>query len=70
LRKIVNKTRTGCGRKIDIRETIGPRNTWRHELESEIKITRKTWKDLEKTALDRRAVKDVVVDLCLQGAKR
>jgi hypothetical protein len=39
-------------------------------MESEIKRTRKTWKDLEKTALDRRAWKDVVVYLCLQGAKR
>jgi hypothetical protein len=29
----------------------------------------KTWKDLEKTALDRRAWKDVAVDLCLQAAK-
>jgi hypothetical protein len=27
-------------------------------------------KDLERTALDRRAWKDVVVDLYLQGAKR
>jgi hypothetical protein len=35
--------------------------------ESEI---RRTWKDLEKTALDRRAWKYVIVDLCLQGAKR
>jgi hypothetical protein len=32
-----------------------PRNTWRHEMESEIKRARKTWKDLEKTALERRA---------------
>jgi hypothetical protein len=39
-------------------------------MESEVKRTRKTWKNLEKTALDRRAWKDVVVDLCLQGAKR
>jgi hypothetical protein len=39
-------------------------------MESEIKRTRKTWKDLEKTALDRRTWKDVIVDLCLQGAKR
>jgi hypothetical protein len=31
-----------------------------------IKITRKTWKDLETKALDRRALKDVVEDLCLQ----
>jgi hypothetical protein len=38
-------------------------------MESEIKRTRKTWKDLEKTALDRRAWKDVAVDLCLQGPK-
>jgi hypothetical protein len=47
-----------------------PRNTWRRKMESKIKRTRKTWMDLEKTALDRRAWKDVVVDLCLQGAKR
>jgi hypothetical protein len=39
-------------------------------LKSEIKRTRKTLKDLEKTALDRRVWKDVVVDLCLQGVKR
>jgi hypothetical protein len=52
-------------------------------MESEIKRTRRTlkdlektamgrrtWKDLEKTAVDRRACKDYVVDLCLQGAKR
>jgi hypothetical protein len=26
--------------------------------------------ELEKTALDRRTWKDVVVDICLQGAKR
>jgi hypothetical protein len=38
-------------------------------MESEVKRTR-TWKDLEKTALDRRAWKDVFVDLCLQGAKK
>jgi hypothetical protein len=36
-------------------------------MESEIKRIGKTWKDLEKTALDRRDWKDVVVDLCLQG---
>jgi hypothetical protein len=34
-----------------------------------LSIYRKTWKDLEKKALDRRAWKDVVVDLCLQGPK-
>jgi hypothetical protein len=39
-------------------------------MESEIKRTRKTWKYLEKTALDRRAWKDVVVDLCLQTTKK
>ena len=44
-----------------------PKNTWTREMESEI---RKTWKDLEKAALDRRTWKDVVVDLCLQGAKK
>jgi hypothetical protein len=32
----------------------------------EIKRTRRTWNDLEKTALDRRAWKDVFVDLCVQ----
>jgi hypothetical protein len=47
-----------------------PRNTWRREMESEIKRTRETWQDLKRTALDRRAWKDVVVDLCLQVAKR
>jgi hypothetical protein len=47
-----------------------PRDTWRCQMESEIKRTRRTWKDLEKRALDRRAWKDVIVDLCLQGAKR
>jgi hypothetical protein len=46
------------------------RNTWRHEIDSEIKRTRRTWKDLEKTALDRRtAWKDVIVDICLQRVK-
>jgi hypothetical protein len=39
-------------------------------MESEIKRIRKTWKDLEKTALDRRTWKDEVVDLCLQGVQR
>jgi hypothetical protein len=38
-------------------------------MESKIKMTRRTWKDLEKTALDRWGWKDVVVDLCLKGAK-
>jgi hypothetical protein len=47
-----------------------PRSIWRHEMESEIKRTRRTWKDLERTALDRRAWKDVAIDLCLLGAKR
>jgi hypothetical protein len=41
-------------------------NIWRHEMESEIKRTIRTLKDLEKTTLDRMAWKDVVVDLCLQ----
>jgi hypothetical protein len=36
-------------------------------MESEVKKTR-TVKDLEKTALDRRTWKDVVVDICLQVA--
>jgi hypothetical protein len=31
---------------------------------------RRTWKVVEKTALDRRAWKDMVVGLCLEGAKR
>jgi hypothetical protein len=40
-------------------------------MESEIKKTRKTWKELEKTALDRRAWKDVVVDAyASRGVKR
>jgi hypothetical protein len=39
------------------------RNTWRSKMESKIKRTRRTWKDLEKMVLDRRAWKDVVVDL-------
>jgi hypothetical protein len=38
-------------------------------MESEIKRTRKTLKNLEKMALDWRAWKDVVVDLCLRGPK-
>jgi hypothetical protein len=37
-------------------------------MESEIKRTRKTWKDLEKTALEPEGWKYVVVDLCLQEA--
>jgi hypothetical protein len=47
-----------------------PRNTWTREMEWEIKRTWKTWNELEKTSLHRRAWKDVVVDLCLQEAKR
>jgi hypothetical protein len=43
-----------------------PRNTLRCEMESEMKRTRRIWKDLEKMVSDRRAWKDVVVDLCLQ----
>jgi hypothetical protein len=39
-------------------------------MESEMKRTRRAWKELEKTALDGRAWKDVDVGLCLQGAKR
>jgi hypothetical protein len=34
------------------------------------KRKRRICKDLEKMVLDRRAWKDVVVDLCLQGVKR
>lgn len=44
-----------------------PRNTWRREIETEVKKTRKTWRDLEKCALDGRAWRDMVVDLCLPG---
>jgi hypothetical protein len=52
------------------RKKVRLTNTWGREVEFEIKRTRKTWKDLEKTAVDRRAWKDVVVDICLQGIKR
>ena len=51
------------------REKGRPRNTWRRELETEIKKTNMTWKDLERIALDRKAWKDLVADLCLHGAK-
>jgi cell wall assembly regulator SMI1 len=44
-----------------------PRNMWRSEIESE---TKRTLKDLERIALDRKAWKDVVIDLCIQGATR
>ena len=47
-----------------------PKNTWRRELETEIKKTKKSWKDLEKIALDRRAWKNMIADLCLPGAQR
>lgn len=50
------------------RKKSRPRNTWGREMEPEIKRTRRTWKDLEKMALNTRAWKDVLVDLCLQGA--
>jgi hypothetical protein len=46
-----------------------PRNTLRCEMESEIKRTRMTQKDLERTAFNRKAWKDVVEGLCLQEAK-
>jgi hypothetical protein len=39
-------------------------------MESEIKRTRKTWKYLKKMTLDRSIWKDVVVDICLKGAKK
>jgi hypothetical protein len=38
-------------------------------MELEIKRTRKTWKDLERRALDRRAWKDVVVALASKDPK-
>jgi hypothetical protein len=39
------------------------------DIESETKKTRRTWNDMERTALGRMAWKDGAVDLCLQGAK-
>lgn len=41
-----------------------PRNTWRRELEMECKKTGREWRDLERMALDRRAWKALVADLC------
>ena len=41
-----------------------PRNTWRRELEKNIKRTRHTWKQLERIAQDRGDWRVIVGGLC------
>jgi hypothetical protein len=43
------------------------RNAWRHELEVEVMRSRKTWKVLVRTALDRAVYGDMVAGICLLG---
>jgi hypothetical protein len=50
------------------RERGRPKHTWRRELETEIKRTCMSWKDLEKMALDKKAWRVMVAELCLHGA--
>ena len=45
-----------------------PKNTWRRDLETEITKSKRTWRDLERIALDRKTWKDMVANLCLPGA--
>jgi hypothetical protein len=45
-----------------------PKKTWNRELETEIKKTGMSWKDLEKMVLDKKAWRDMVADPCLHGS--
>jgi hypothetical protein len=47
-------------------EAFSAKECWPHKLSE---WTRRTWKDLEKPALNRRAWIDVIVDLFLQRTK-
>ena len=46
-----------------------PRQTWRRTIEAEMKTVRKTWKELEKTAMDREQWKSLVSALCATWAQ-
>ena len=41
-----------------------PRETWRRTIEAEMKTTGKTWKELEKAAMEREQWKSLVAALC------
>ena len=41
-----------------------PRETWRRTIEAEMKATGKTWKELEKAAMNREQWKSLVSALC------
>ena len=46
-----------------------PRETWRRTIEAEIKTAGKTWKELEKAAIDREQWKSLVSALCTTLAR-
>jgi hypothetical protein len=46
------------------------KNTRRRELETKIKRTGISWKDLDKMTLDKKAWRDMVADPCLHGGYR
>ena len=41
-----------------------PKNTWRREVEKDVQVIGRTWKELEKIARDRRTWKEIVDGLC------
>ena len=44
-----------------------PKNTWRRELNDEVKMIGKTWRELHAIAKDRTAWRELVEGLCSIG---
>ena len=47
-----------------------PCNSWRRDLEADVKSTGKNWKELEKTAQDRVVWRQLVGGMCPKRGKR